>query len=118
MKLHNIHWKKLSKLFFAVLLIVLVLHFVFRIFQYRAEFFSKYDPAYWQYRYGNSQWVIPVDCHSLVHKPNTDGYKWCVKNHAMNKKQIVIGDDGLYAYEGWKYIQGMDPTILNAEVHH
>jgi hypothetical protein len=30
--------------------------------------------------------------------------------------QNTIGDDGLYAYAGWKYITGTDPILINAEV--
>lgn len=75
----------------SVLLFILVANLFLRIWGYRQEFLTKFDPAYWQGRYLKSQWVDP-----------------------MSKEPI--GDDGLYAYAGWAYIHGRDPTVLNAEM--
>lgn len=79
-----------NKLFY-VLLVLFFIHLFFRFFSYRDEYVSRYDPKYWEGRYLRSQWVIP------------------------NSKEPV-GDDGLFAYEGWEYVQGRDPSQLNAEV--
>lgn len=73
------------------LLLALCANLAIRIYSYRAEYLSKYDPVYWEGRYWRSQWVV------------------------SNSKEPV-GDDGLYAYAGWEYIHGRDPTSLNAEM--
>lgn len=74
-----------------ILLLILTISFLFRIFEYRQEYLGEFDPVYWQNRYLKSQWVDPQSKES-------------------------IGDDGLYAYAGWAYINGEDPSILNAEM--
>lgn len=81
----------MKKKLFIFLLIIFFLQFIFRIFSYRNEYLSHFDSKYWKSRYEHSQWVVP------------------------NSKQS-IGDDGLYAYAGWEYINGHDPTTLNAEI--
>ncbi len=57
----------------------------------RAVFFSSFDAVYWKDKYEHSQWKLPLS-------------------------ERTLGDDGLYLYEGWRLIQGDDPTTLNAEV--
>jgi predicted membrane-bound dolichyl-phosphate-mannose-protein mannosyltransferase len=79
-----------SRLFW-LLVLVLFSHLALRIYSYRGEYSSRYDPDYWQDRYLRSQWVV-------------------------SNSQESIGDDGLYAYAGWEYIHGRDPTTLNAEM--
>jgi predicted membrane-bound dolichyl-phosphate-mannose-protein mannosyltransferase len=81
----------INKILFISLTVLFFLHLFFRIYSYRGEYLSTYDHEYWEDRYFRSQWVIP------------------------NSKE-PIGDDGLFAYEGFEYIQGRDPTELNAEV--
>jgi predicted membrane-bound dolichyl-phosphate-mannose-protein mannosyltransferase len=73
-----------------LLIIIFFLQLLFRVYQYRDNYLSKFDAQYWKQRYLNSQWVVP------------------------NSRQS-IGDDGLYAYAGWEYIHGQDPSLLNAE---
>ncbi|MCL4382917.1 MAG: hypothetical protein M1575_00460 [Patescibacteria group bacterium] len=80
-----------QKLGLFILLFILIFNFFFRIFEYRQEYLTKFDPVYWQNRYLKSQWVDPQSKES-------------------------IGDDGLYAYAGWAYVNGEDPSILNAEM--
>lgn len=118
MKFLQSHQKATIKIVAIVLLLIFVGNFVFRVYQYRNEYLNRFNPAYWQYRYDSSQWVIPLNCPAIAKErpPHSEHYDWCVKNHAMNKKQILLGDDGLYAYEGWQYLQGKDPTALNPEV--
>lgn len=81
----------MKKLLFILFFLAFILHFCFRIYSYRSEYLSKYDADYWKERYLKSQWVVP------------------------NSKE-GIGDDGLYAYVSWEYINGRDPTTLNAEL--
>lgn len=57
----------------------------------RALFLSKFDAPYWQDKFEHSQWMLPLSIRT-------------------------IGDDGLYLYEGYRLIQGGDPTRFNAEV--
>lgn len=80
-----------KKVVLLILLGFLFGHLFFRIYEYRNNYTTTYDPVYWEKRYGESQWV---DFRS--EKP--------------------IGDDGLYAYAGWKYIHGANPVLINAEM--
>jgi predicted membrane-bound dolichyl-phosphate-mannose-protein mannosyltransferase len=80
----------MKKISFIILLTIFIAHLGLRIFQYKNEYLSKYDPGYWEYRYLNSQWVSVNPIES-------------------------IGDDGLYAHAGYKYITGADPTLINPE---
>lgn len=61
------------------------------IYTNRALFFSRFDTVYWKDRYEHSQWKLPLSVR-------------------------ILGDDGLYLYEGYRLIHGEDPTTLNAEV--
>jgi predicted membrane-bound dolichyl-phosphate-mannose-protein mannosyltransferase len=74
-----------------ILILLISLQLLFRIYQYKEDYLTKFDPEYWQERYLKSQWVVP-------------------------NSQQSIGDDGLYAHAGWKYIHGADPSLLNAEI--
>ncbi len=76
---------------FIILLIIFFLQLLFRIYQYKDNYLTPFNSQYWKERYLKSQWVVP------------------------NSKES-IGDDGLYAYSGWEYIHGSDPSLLNAEV--
>lgn len=82
---------KIYKYLFIVLVLIFIGHLIFRLYQYKDNYTSKYDPKYWEYRYNTSQWVVP------------------------NSKN-GIGDDGLYAYAGWKYITGLNPILNSPEV--
>lgn len=74
-----------------LLILLFFLQLLFRLYQYRDNYLTKFDAQYWKTRYLHSQWVVP------------------------NSKES-IGDDGLYAYVGWEYIHGADPSLLNAEL--
>jgi len=80
-------WKFLT----IILGLIIVINFIFRVNFYKKDIFRKFDSKYWTKRYQESQWVIP------------------------NSKN-PIGDDGLYMYAGYRYIQGDDPSLLNAEM--
>lgn len=84
--------KTARKRLIALLLFVLLVNLTIRIYQYKDNYFKKFDPSYWEHRYQISQWVVP------------------------NSKNS-IGDDGLYAYAGYKYVHdGMNPILNSAEV--
>jgi len=61
------------------------------IYANRALLTTRFDQKYWQERYEQSQWRLPLS-------------------------DRVIGDDGLYLYEGYRLIRGGDPTSANAEM--
>lgn len=108
-------------LFFFVSLILLI-NLGSKVYSYREEYFIKYDSEYWKDRYLRSQWVAPSGCNWDPHiNPKTCVWDdaWYVSHPTANYKPVEresIGDDGLYAYVGWEYIQGKDPTLLNAEM--
>lgn len=83
--------KTIKKHVFLILIVLFFLHLTFRIFSFLPEYTIPFDPAYWEDRYNKSQWVV-------------------------SNSPYPIGDDGLYAYAGWEYIHGVDPTLLNAEI--
>ncbi len=75
----------------VVLSVFLTIFLGLVVFANRALFFPRFDQAYWQDRYEHSQWKLPFS-------------------------PRVIGDDGLYLYEGYRLVHGGDPTSLNAEM--
>ena len=79
--------KKLTISFILLLLLFAAVFF----WANRANLSSIYDPAYWNDRFNHSQWRLPLS-------PRT------------------IGDNGLYAFEGYQLIHGGDPTQFNAEI--
>lgn len=81
----------MKKLVFILLILVFIIHLLFRIYEYRDIYTTKFDPKYYENLYNTSQWRV-VD------------------------SKTVIGDDILYAYAAWEYINGRDPTTLNAEL--
>jgi 4-amino-4-deoxy-L-arabinose transferase-like glycosyltransferase len=56
----------------------------------RGIFKSKYDTEYWKDRYEHSQYQLPLS-------------------------KRIIGDDGLYAYAGYRLIKGDDPFSINVD---
>jgi 4-amino-4-deoxy-L-arabinose transferase-like glycosyltransferase len=76
--------------YFLVAIIVLV--FGWTIFTHWSVYTTTYDSAYWQGRYENSQWVKGWEAGE------------------------TMGDAELYAYAGWRQVQGDDPTLINTEM--
>lgn len=74
-----------------VLFIICILHIAFKIYSYRAEYLILYDPKNFENAYNKSQWVVV-------------------------NSQNPIGDDIVYVHAGAQYLQGRDPTTLNAEL--
>lgn len=59
------------------------------IFFQKSFFLEKYDASYWKDRYEHSQYTLPLS-------------------------KRIIGDDGLYAYVGYRLMRGDDPTYMHA----
>lgn len=79
--------KRLSWLF----VLIIISHLLLTLFTQREKFLTPYDSQYWQERFEQSQWRLPLS-------------------------KRILGDDGLYLYQADKLIHGADPTSLNAEV--
>lgn len=77
---------KISSILFLLLLAQLFQIIYFQ----RAIIFQKYNVAYWKDRYEHSQYQLPIS-------------------------QRAIGDSGLYAYAGYRLIQGDDPFSINVD---
>ncbi|OGK26715.1 hypothetical protein A2954_07035 [Candidatus Roizmanbacteria bacterium RIFCSPLOWO2_01_FULL_37_12] len=60
------------------------------VFQNRKLYTEKFDPVSFQNKYNQSQWVIPNSKH-------------------------IISDEDLYTYAGYKYINGLNPILINPE---
>src|SRR3989344_7531433 len=89
MKLITTFYKKKFIIFFF--LVIFTVQFFQVIYFNRNTFIKKYDTAYWKDRYEHSQWQLPLS-------------------------KRIIGDDGLYAYAGYKLISGSDPAVISPEV--
>src|SRR3989344_7148489 len=89
MKLVTTFYKK--KFIICFFLLIFSVQFFQVIYFNKNAFIEKYDTAYWKDRYEHSQWQLPLS-------------------------ERIIGDDGLYAYAGYKLVHGLDPTIISAEV--
>ncbi|MDP3888513.1 MAG: glycosyltransferase family 39 protein [bacterium] len=81
--------KKYLSIFLPFLIVISVLSTVW---VSREAFLKKYDPNYWQSQYENSEWAKGWDA------------------------PVTIGDADLYAYAGWRQINGDDPTKINPEM--
>ena len=57
----------------------------------QSDLSKEYDVSYWKDRFEHSQWQLPLS-------------------------KRIIGDDGLYAYAGYKLISGSDPAVISPEV--
>lgn len=79
------------KKFSWLLIVLLILDIGLLLVANRGKLTETYDAQYWKDRYDHSQWQLPLSTRT-------------------------IGDDGLYAYEGYKFIGGADPTAYNAEI--
>lgn len=82
--------ESIRKKILFILFVIFFLHLIFRIFTYRENYIRPFDAAYWEYRYNNSQWVVPIS-----------------KN--------PIGDDGLFTHAAWRYVHGEDPSFIVPE---
>lgn len=115
----------INKLFF-LLLIGAALHFLFQLYLSFPEYTKPFDAKYWEMRYEQSQWnpAAAKRCANLDLHVNPYTCTWDDQWYAKHKnspeseklKKVPMGDDELYTYAGWKYVQGHDPTLLNAEI--
>lgn len=78
----------MRKYFFAMVFIVYLSHILW---SQRAIFTEKFDREYWKERYESSQWVLPLSTR-------------------------IIGDDGLYLFQGNELVDGADLSKYNPEV--
>lgn len=101
-----------------------VLHFLFRIYEYREAYLTPYNPDEWKQKYETSQWSTKPACTNLDPHVNPYTCLWDDEWYNQNKnnpdinklKRQPIGDDAVYTYAAWEYIHGHDPTTLNAEL--
>lgn len=82
----------MKKYFFYLLLGLILIVFGFNILAHREVYLTRYDPDYWRERYQRSQWA--------------EGWE----------AEEPMGDANLYAYAGWRQVQGDDPTKINPEM--
>jgi len=82
----------MKKLSFLVLGGIIIFLFILEIFSHKEVYLSRWDPEYWRERYEKSQWMKG----------------WGAEEG--------MGDAELYAYAGWRQIQGEDPTKINPEM--
>lgn len=75
----------------AAFFTIFIFYLTLVLYANRAPLTRPFDRAYWQNKYEQSQWKLPLS-------------------------QRTIGDDGLYLWEGYRLVQGDDPTSINAEV--
>lgn len=77
----------------AILLITSFFYLFFVILQNKDLYTKKFDPKLFEKKYNQSQWVVP------------------------NSKN-VISDEDLFTYAGFKYIKGLNPTLINPETSY
>lgn len=81
----------MARRFFAVFCLIVIFFQLSQILYFQqSQFFSSYSISYWKDRYEHSQYQLPLS-------------------------KRIIGDDGLYAYSGYKVIQGADPFSINVD---
>lgn len=110
-----------SKYLFALLLFVTCAGFLWNVVRFRESYLTPFDAAYWKTRFEESQWITTKsDCaNDNPHiNPTTCVWDdaWYAQHGSREKRESTIGDDGLYTYAGWLYINGSDPTLFNAEM--
>jgi len=82
----------IRKLTTWLLLAIIFINVFATVYSNRILLVTKYDPQYWQSRYQESNWEKGWEGSS------------------------VMGDGELYAYAGWRQIQGDDPSKINTEM--
>jgi len=114
----------MHKQLWIILLTIFIANLLFRIYSYRSDYLTSYNPAFWQERFDHSQWSTTKGCTNLDPHVNPYTCVWDDHWYAQHKndpnaqylKKQSIGDDALYTYAGWEYIHGHDPSTLNAEI--
>lgn len=81
----------MKKTLFYLLLTTTVILLLSRIIPYYQFYLRRFDPEYFGRLYSTSQYVVG------------------------SSRAVGIGDDGLYAFSGYYYITGGDPTQVNFE---
>ncbi len=116
----------MRKILLIVLFLIASIHFSVRISGYWNEYTKPFDPEYAKNRFEQSQWGPRPQCMRDAPQVNPETCIWDDTWYTEHKeeadknfvayKEDPIGDDELYIYVGWEYIQGHDPTLLNAEI--
>lgn len=112
----------ISKLVLPVLVIVLVINIFVLVYTNWDKYTGKFDEVYWTQRFLASQWILP-DCVLTDPHINPHTCAWDDNWYSIHKndpfvayKSESIGDDGVYMYVASRYMHGVDPTSLNAEI--
>lgn len=112
----------ISKSLFPILLMVLVLNISVLFYANLGKYTTPYDEKYWTQRFLMSQWILP-DCVRTDPHINPQTCTWDDNWYNEHKndsfipyKSESIGDDGVYMYVASRYMHGIDPTTLNAEI--
>lgn len=80
----------MKKIVIIFCLLAFIVQFVQVIYFQRSLFTEKYDTEYWKDRYEHSQYQLPLS-------------------------NRIIGDDGLFAYSGYRLINGDNPFSINVD---
>ncbi|OGF99980.1 hypothetical protein A2Y99_01500 [Candidatus Gottesmanbacteria bacterium RBG_13_37_7] len=80
----------INKIFIYLGVSLIVLNILLLIYVKRDVFLEKYDVSYWKDRYEHSQYQLPIS-------------------------KRIIGDDGLYAYAGYRLVKGDNPFSINVD---
>lgn len=73
-----------------ILIVVVLFHVFYLLYINQHYFFEQYDISYWKDRFEHSQWQLPAS-------------------------KRILGDDGLFAYVGYRLMQGADLSLINPE---
>ncbi len=80
----------IKRYYIAGFWILLIAHITFVCYTYRAKLLQRFDEEYWKERHEQSQW-------RMLFSPR------------------IIGDDGLYLYQGYLFSRGENPVLHNPE---
>lgn len=80
----------MSKFLVTFCFLIIIIQATLIIFFERSYFLTRYDVPYWKDRYEHSQYQLPLS-------------------------KRIIGDDGLFAYAGYRLIKGDNPFSINVD---
>lgn len=116
------HKGLISKFVFPILVLVLTINITVLIYANWGNYMTPFDERYWTQRFLTSQWILP-DCVRTDPHINPQTCTWDDNWYNEHKndpfvpyKSESIGDDGVYMYVASRYMHGIDPTTLNAEI--
>ena len=83
--------KSITVIISIVIIFISLLYIFFILTKNRKLYTTSFNPKLYEKKFNQSQWVIP-------------------------ESKNVISDEDLYAYSGYKYIQGLNPILISPEV--